>query len=158
MIKDSSLAKARTAGALNEPKPAHTPGPWVWCDWTILDGDREAQRRREPYWTMIAGASALAQGPLGRKSMWPETIISAEGYETEGVSANNDSDAALIAAAPDGYALAQEVLRILYEKAGPENEHLSDDEANLWNQARAFISKCHGMDGAAPEGERSGTP
>lgn len=60
----------------------------------------------------------------------------------------------------DAVALAEEVIRVLYEKAGPENEHLSDDEANLWHQARAFISKVHGMDGKAADTpastERSG--
>ncbi len=110
---------------------AKTPGPWVWCEWTILDEDRPAQAAGKPYWTAIAGSGALTQGPLGRKAMCPETIINAEGYETEGISVRNDADASLIAAAPD-------LLEALFSIA------LCTDDPPIRNIAKEAIAKVKG--------------
>lgn len=82
-----------------------TPGPWVWGDWTILDEDRPAQKRGEPYWTLVERDPEvcdcyLAQGPPGRKVIDPECIAQARGHEVDGIGVS-EADAALIAAAPD---------------------------------------------------------
>lgn len=80
-----------------------TPGSWVWGDWTILDADREAQARGEPYWTLVkAGKSNknLIKGPFGRKVREPEYIAHGRGHEEWAINIS-DADARLIAAAPE---------------------------------------------------------
>jgi len=60
---------------------------WVWGTWDILDEDREAQKRKEPYWTLLDSDLNLsfAIGPIGRKSLEPSNILEATGYECEGI-------------------------------------------------------------------------
>ena len=80
---------------------SHTPGPWVWGSWKIFPEDRQAQKEGKPYWTLCEEEpDTLAQGPFGRKSFHPESIIETEGYECDGISAN-EFDAPLLAAAPE---------------------------------------------------------
>jgi hypothetical protein len=70
-----------------------TPEPWVFGTWGILNEDRAAQQRREPYWTLLPynGVSgSFCRGPFGRKAMEPETVIHACGYETEGIDFDDD--------------------------------------------------------------------
>jgi hypothetical protein len=83
---------------------AHTPGPWVWGEWTILNEDRKARFEGGPYWTLIAGDTVLTQGPIGRKVRDIEHIIDGLGYEFEGLNAD-PADRALIAEAPEMFEL-----------------------------------------------------
>lgn len=79
MDDNSSLAKARTAGALDEPKTAHTPGPWTWY-WRVEDEEANCG----VFWEQRSGmAYAVARCPRYQtKEKW-------------------EADARLISAAPD---------------------------------------------------------
>lgn len=75
--------------------------PWVVGNWTILNEDREAQRRGEPFWTLVPpnnySGGVFCRGPIGRKSLEPETVIYPCGYETEGVDFDGDFITLLLA-------------------------------------------------------------
>ncbi len=118
---------------------SHTQGPWVWGSWTILDEDRESQRQGKPYWTLVADGGTggvLTQGPLGRKAMQPESIIDAEGYETEGICCRSPDDAALIAAAPYMLRALELVLSAEWHGEPPTSDILTFDK--LW-RVRAYV-------------------
>ena len=78
-----------------------TPGPWIWCSWTILEEDRPAQDRGEPYWTIVEGNDSLSRGPIGRKAMSPERIIEGTGYEVDGIDVPNEVDRFALSALPE---------------------------------------------------------
>lgn len=92
---------------------AHTPGPWLWGTWTILDEDRPAQRRGEPYWTFIKSEfpDSLARGPYGRKARETEHVIQGTGYECDGIHCNNEADAAMIQETPETLACLERAVR-----------------------------------------------
>lgn len=75
-----------------------TPGPWVWGDWDIFREDREAQKRGEPYWTLIEGSwnRSLCRGPIGRKVTELDGIARGDGLEESSISVSNE-DAEFIA-------------------------------------------------------------
>lgn len=104
-----------------------TPGPWLWGDWTIYDEDREAQRRKEPYWTLISGGfhgNSLCVGPVGRKSLEPDRIAYGTGYEESDIGIS-DEDATYIATLnPD---LVKRLLKVV-DKAIMQREIL----ARIW--------------------------
>lgn len=81
-------------------KPTPGPGPWLWGEWVILAEDRAAQQRGEPYWTLKEDSAGccLARGPAGRKALEPEEIISARGYETDGIDATPEHRALIVRA------------------------------------------------------------
>jgi hypothetical protein len=83
MIKDR-LAKIREAAE------KATQGEWLIGDWGIFDSDREAQKRREPFWTLINGDNGIVKGPFGRKSNNPEYIIRAVGYDECGLEISTE--------------------------------------------------------------------
>jgi len=77
-----------------------TPGPWVWGDWTIRDKDRKAQKRQEPYWTLVEpGNMNLSRGPIGRKDIDITNIASGCGYDESDINIK-PADADFIANAP----------------------------------------------------------
>lgn len=88
---------------------------WVWGRWNILDEDRAAQRRGEPYWTLMAGDEDLCEGPIGRKAMHPERIVWTNGFECDGIDAS-DEHKRLIAAAPALYEALWELLPFIEEQ------------------------------------------
>ena len=79
---------------------APTPVLWLWGEWVILAEDRAAQQRGEPYWTLKEDSAGccLARGPAGRKALEPEEIISACGYETDGIDATPEHRALIVRA------------------------------------------------------------
>ena len=79
---------------------APTPVLWLWGEWVILAEDRAAQQRGEPYWTLKEDSAGccLARGPAGRKALEPEEIISACGYETDGIDATSEHRALIVRA------------------------------------------------------------
>lgn len=79
---------------------SHTPGPWVIGQWVINESEREAQKKREPYWTLEPGSDSICQGPFGRKALDTESIVAPIGYEVDGISVS-EADASLICAAPE---------------------------------------------------------
>lgn len=76
-------------GRIEERAGRATPGPWCWGMWVIFDEDRVAQRRGEPYWTLIEASypDTLSAGPFGRKAVEMTNVIWPEGYETDGLGA-----------------------------------------------------------------------
>lgn len=69
---------------------------FVFGVWTILDEDRPAQKRAEPYWTLMPQdhygcGMVLTRGPIGRKAMGTESIIWAEGHETDGIGCSEEN-------------------------------------------------------------------
>ena len=99
----------------------HTPGPWR------VDPDL----RQDMEWNNhIYGADDMAVCFMAHS----------DGKDDERDQAN----AHLIAAAPDGYALAESIVR-WYENAGdsdPDQE--SPGSIKLWRQAKAFLAKARG--------------
>lgn len=86
--------------------------------------------------------------------MWPETIINAEGYETEGISAGTDADAALIAAAPDLLESLKALAQAVAEEADASNSISGNMSARLTDARNAIAAATNG---AASTSERSGT-
>lgn len=71
--------------------------------WAILKEDRGAQKRGEPYWTLMpqdyyGGGIVLTRGPIGRKAMDTDAIIWAEGYETDGLGCSEEDQKMILAA------------------------------------------------------------
>lgn len=80
------------------------PGEWVHgCEWTIYDSDRDAQKRGEPYWTLVRdpGSSNIAIGPIGRKSRETESVINVLGQGIETIEMS-EIDGELIVSAVNG--------------------------------------------------------
>lgn len=79
---------------IKEREKKATDAPWVYGSWNILDEDRPAQKRGEPYWTLDKnpyGCSAgIVQGPIGRKAMDTEMITEAVGYEADSVEISEE--------------------------------------------------------------------
>ncbi len=119
----------------------HTPGPWVWGSWHILPEDRQAQKEGELYWTLCEEASeTLAQGPFGRKSLYPESIIDTLGYECEGIYADNEANARLIAASPELLAACKIALMALQTRRFLHTEFPADNQIIFIESAIAKAS------------------
>lgn len=62
------------------------PSPlFVVGRWTILDEDREAQRKELPFWTLVEGDEIIAEGPIGRKSLGTDSYIYPCGPECDDI-------------------------------------------------------------------------
>lgn len=95
------MAFTELLNEINKRAKGATPGPWIWADWTIYDEDREAQKRKEPYWTLVNSYSRnLCRGPLGRKSLEIESIASGGGRDESWIDVS-DADAEFIAHSRD---------------------------------------------------------
>jgi len=94
-----------------------TPGPWHVTEARGLKGEHL-------YWE-VSGNSHEYRGDLAYMQ------------HSEGISGitreENDANALLVSASPDGYALAEAVAK-----------HFKDTDAPLGEQARAFLSKARG--------------
>ena len=113
---------------------AATPGEWRWADWTIFEKDREAQRKKEPYWTMVDGHRVnLCAGDFGRKTMDPEYVIHGEGHEEWSIS-GEPADMDYIAAANP-----QTILKLLKEREMLRDalDLILQESAELMKWARA---------------------
>lgn len=112
---------------LKELATKATGGPWNFGNWCILDEDRPAQRRGEPYWTFFEGSpDGLYRALPGEKVRDPgreRSIIEGIGYECDGIDVSS-ADAAFISAANPAVILrlveAFEVQRRELEKIAPE--------------------------------------
>lgn len=94
-----------------------TQGEWAFGSWTIFDKDRDAQKRRDPYWTLVEGDDVLAVGPLGSKYLDTKSIISPSGYEADGLNVEG-ADAKLIVYAANSSAQLAKALKIVTEALG----------------------------------------
>ena len=83
---------------------------WVMGEWTIYDEDREAQKRKEPYWTLVKGEGGICRGPYGRKATDPEYIVGPTGYEADGIHVDAKALPVLLAA-PRMFAVLQEMAK-----------------------------------------------
>ena len=111
-----------------------TPWPWVWGYWTIFSEDREAQRKGEPYWTLIdcAYCANLISGPVGRKEKDVKYILSGDGYESDGIIWHNDYDADFIVKAPERIAALIKIIEL-------QMEALEDISLNTKSKRKASI-------------------
>lgn len=103
-----------------------TEGPWVWGDWDILDEDREAQRKGEPYWTLVANGyhhMFLCKGPIGRKTLDIEIVARSSGYDEDDIEIS-EVDAHFIANARTDIPMLLEMVEMYREAFG----HFKDDK------------------------------
>lgn len=111
------MTKELEAGSPSAPRPARpatTPGPWV------VTRDKIAVATQAPI-----GGNIICEAPEGfRDSM-----------------ENWAGNARLIAASLDLHAVAEQVINVLYEASGGEPAQLPEAEFELWNAARAALSK-----------------
>lgn len=115
-----------------------TEGPWVWGDWTIFDKDRESQKRKEPYWTLITNGGSLVRGPLGRKSLEPDSIAKGMGYDESDIDITLD-DAEFIAHARTDVPALIRMLRLAIEQLKIIKEFIMEQDDNTWTVTEAEI-------------------
>ena len=99
----------------------HTPGPW--------HAEKHVSMGQELFAVFSEGVHKAPDGIF---------------LGTAGTQPESQANARLIAAAPDGYALAESIVR-WYENAGdsdPDQE--SPGSIKLWRQAKAFLAKARG--------------
>ncbi len=114
-MTSSTEAILKAVKEIRERAEKATPAPWVWGEWTIYDSDREAQKRREPYWTLKESVSQnLCQGPFGRKSLDTESVASGDGHDESSITVNT-YDANFIAKAREDIPRLLSALEICVE-------------------------------------------
>ena len=80
---ENFLTLSERLSVIKERCEKATKGPWLLGYWTIHDSDREAQKRREPYWTLMGGIyETIVKGPIGRKSLDTEYVVQGNGHDS----------------------------------------------------------------------------
>lgn len=134
MSRGSAAGAAPLEQTAEAPTASHTPGPWHYTASTQHHG---------PYVSADFGGDVCDCYTMSNPAL-ASVRNGGSSFPVPFQGDHADANARLISASPDLLAVAREVIAVLYERAGPDNEHLTERETELWFSAREALTKAGG--------------